>query len=145
VEYDGAYWHRSREEQDFLKAQRVMSGYGPGCIVVRVREYPLEATHNGYFGSPDVQVPARVDAGTCARLVLLHLIHVMPFAFEDRETDARVASFLRAAASPLEPGSVLCGTCREVAPSYATRPWGSVTHRRAAAVAERTGSAPGVL
>jgi hypothetical protein len=114
VEYDGAYWHRGREERDFLKARRVESWYGPGCIVVRVREYPLEATGDAVFPSPDVQVPARVDAGTCAQLVLLHLVHVMPRGFVDYETEERLAGFLRSAARPLEHGSVLCETCQDV-------------------------------
>lgn len=121
VEYDGAYWHRGREEQDFLKARRVETWYGPRCIVVRVREYPLEATGDGVFCSPDVQVPARVDAGTCAQLVLLHLVHVMPFAFMDYETEERMLGFLRSAARPLEYGSVLCGTCRDIAHHFRLR------------------------
>jgi hypothetical protein len=118
VEYDGAYWHRGREEQDFLKARRVMSWYGPGCVMVRVREHPLEATRDGDYVSPDVQVPARVDAGTCARLVLLHLIHVRAFFLTDWKAEDRILDFLRSAAEPLERGNVLCETCREVADHF---------------------------
>jgi hypothetical protein len=114
VEYDGAYWHRGHEERDFLKGRRVMSCYAPRCIMVRVREHPLEATHDGDYVSPDVQVPARADAGTCAQPVLLHLIHVMPSDFTDRETEDRVLAFLRSAARPLGRGSVLCESCQEV-------------------------------
>lgn len=115
VEYDGAYWHRGREEQDFRKARRVESWYWPRCIVVRVREYPLEATADGSFTSPDVQVPARVDAGTCAQLVLLHLLHVLPYSSIDYVTEDRLLGFLRSAGRPLERSSVLCETCKDVA------------------------------
>src|SRR5450756_363479 len=114
VEYDGAYWHRGREDQDFRKARRLESWYGSRCIVVRVREYPLEPIRDGSFVTPDVQVPARVDAGTCARLVLLHLIHELPYGFLDNEIPDRALTFLRAASRPLEYGSVLCETCRSV-------------------------------
>jgi hypothetical protein len=120
VEYDGAYWHRPYEERDFLKARDVEHYYGPKCVVVRVREHPLEPTRCGDFVSDDVQVPARVDAKTCARLVLLHLLHVMSSDFADRygQGEDRVISFLRSASRPLERSSVMCRTCWEVARYY---------------------------
>jgi hypothetical protein len=67
-----------------------------------------------------VQVPARVDAKTRARLVLLHLIHVMPSDFVDRYGGAedRVISFLRSASRPLGRRSLKCETCWEVARYY---------------------------
>ena len=116
MEFDGAYWHVGHEDRDFRKARAIEDCYFP-CITVRVREYPLEPTRFGDSISADVQVPARVDAGTCARLVLLHLLHVMPGDFGSRysETADRVISFLRSASRPLERRSVLCETCEGVA------------------------------
>jgi hypothetical protein len=113
VEYDGAYWHRGREEQDFAKSRNVMLRYAR-CLAVRVREYPLEATCDGDLVAPDVQVPARVDAATCARLVLLHLVHEMPTNVLDYAALDRVLGFLRSAPLPLEHSSVLCEACRDV-------------------------------
>jgi hypothetical protein len=116
VEYDGEYWHRLHSERDFFKARDVERHYGPKCVVVRVREYPLEPTRYGSWTSPDVQVPARVDAATCARLVLLHLIHVMCSEFTGPHDELnRVISFVRSASRPLERASVKCETCWEVA------------------------------
>ena len=86
--------------------------------VVRVREYPLEPTGDGSFASPDVQVPARVDAGTCAQLVMLHLVHVLPRSLMDYEAEERLLAFLRSAARPAERSSVLCETCRDVARDF---------------------------
>jgi hypothetical protein len=118
VEYDGARWHCGDEKRDFLKARDVEWHY-PGCVVVRVREYPLE-TLDADLDSHDVQVPARVDAKTCVRLVLLHLIHVMTSDFVDRygEVEDRVISFLRSASRPLGRSSVKCEKCWEIARYY---------------------------
>jgi hypothetical protein len=119
VEYDGAYWHHGQDERDFRKARAIEDYYWP-CMSMRVREYPLEPTRHEDFVSPDVQVPARADARTCARLVLFHLTHLMPAEFGNRWSEAgdRVASFLRSASRPLERGSVLCETCWHVACRY---------------------------
>ena len=41
VEYDGAYWHRNKEERDFLKARAIERAWrGGGCFVVRIRNTP---------------------------------------------------------------------------------------------------------
>jgi hypothetical protein len=46
----------------------------------------------------DVQVPARADAITCARLVLLHLLHASPgFSFDHH---MEVITFLRGSQHP---------------------------------------------
>jgi hypothetical protein len=118
VEYDGARWHQEHEERDFLKA-RDIEFYYPKWVVVRVREYPLE-TLDADLDSHDVQVPARVDGKTCAQLVLLHVIHVMPSDFVDRygEAEDRVISFLRSASRPLGRRGVKCETCWEIARHY---------------------------
>jgi hypothetical protein len=116
VEYDGEYWHRLHLVWDFFNARDVERYYGPKCVVVRVREYPLEPTRYGGWESPDVQVPLHVDAATCARLVLLHLIHVMWSEFVNRHDELdRVISFVCSASRPLEGGSVRCETCWDVA------------------------------
>jgi hypothetical protein len=118
VEYDGARWHREHEERDFLKARNV-EFYYPKCVVVRIREYPLEIL-DADLDSHDVQVPARVDGKACAQLVLLHLIHVMPSDFVDSygEAEDRVISFLRSASRPLGRRGVKCETCWEIARYY---------------------------
>lgn len=111
VEYDGAYWHRDKEEQDFRKARMVEDAWcDRGCVVVRIREDPLAPLHPN-----DVQVPARSDALTCTRLVLLHLLHVMPGDIEHRYGEGEVGSFLRSTRRPLERSDVRCKICRYVA------------------------------
>lgn len=118
VEYDGAYWHGGRsqeerqhnEERDFWKARDVEAALGDGgCVAVRIREDPLEPLHRH-----DVQVPARSDPGTCARAVLFHLFHVLYPEFPGSRQDC-VTSFLRSAARPLAPGDLRCADCQEVA------------------------------
>ena len=42
VEYDGAYWHRNKQERDMTKNQQMEEA---GWTVIRVREEPLESIH----------------------------------------------------------------------------------------------------
>ena len=42
VEYDGAYWHRNKQERDTSKTQQMEEA---GWTVIRVREEPLESIH----------------------------------------------------------------------------------------------------
>jgi hypothetical protein len=111
VEYDGAYWHRGQEERDFHKARMLEDAWrDQGCVVVRIREDPLIP-----LGPVDVQVPGRSDALTCTRLVLLHLLHMIPGDIEDRYAEAGVGSFLRSTRRPLLRSDVRCETCEYVA------------------------------
>lgn len=120
VEYDGAYWHGGRnqeerqrnEERDYHKAREVEAAWGDrGCAVVRIREDPLEPLHHH-----DIQVPTRSDPATCAKAVLIHLVHVLyPLFPESRDDEERVVSFLRSSASPLASGDLRCADCRKAA------------------------------
>lgn len=111
VEYDGACWHRDQEERDFHKARDVEEAWRHrGCIVVRIREDPLTPLY-----PLDVQVPPRSDALTCARLVLLHLLHEMPDEMDERYGEGEVGSFLRSSRRPLPREDVRCEICKYVA------------------------------
>jgi hypothetical protein len=111
VEYDGAYWHHNKEERDFHKARGVEEAWRHrGCIVVRIREDPLTPLY-----PLDVQVPTHSDALTCARLVLLHLLHEMPDEMEERYGEGEVGSFLRSSRRPLPREDVRCEICEYVA------------------------------
>ena len=111
VEYDGAYWHRNEEERDFRKARMVEEAWrNRGCMVVRIREDPLTP-----LCPIGVQVPARCDALTCARLVFLHLLHMMPDDIGDRYGEGEIGSFLRSSRRPLSRADVRCEQCEYVA------------------------------
>ena len=120
AEYDGAYWHGGRneeerqhnEERDYYKAREVEAAWRDrGCAVVRIREDPLEPLHHH-----DIQVPARSDPATCAKSVLFHLDHVLyPHFPGSRDDEERVVSFLRSSASPLVSGDLRCSECRKAA------------------------------
>lgn len=104
VEHDGARWHEGREAQDAEKAEMVESWHA-GCVVVRIREAPLTVLR-----PPDVQVPARSDAATCARLVLIHLLDCLLLPeFGDRLND--VTAFFQASAHPLKYSDIRCAGC----------------------------------
>jgi hypothetical protein len=68
IEYDGAGWHKGREQQDLRKAQRLAKR---GVIVIRIREDPLRPLR-----SHDVWVPARTTAQTRVQLTLHHISHI---------------------------------------------------------------------
>jgi hypothetical protein len=120
AEYDGAYWHGGRSpeerqrnvERDYYKSREVEAAWGDrGCAVVRIREDPLEPLHHH-----DIQVPARSDPATCAKAVLIHLVHELyPLFPESRDDEVRVVSFLRSSASPLASGDLRCSDCRKAA------------------------------
>ncbi|MGD0247209.1 MAG: hypothetical protein ABSB59_43755 [Streptosporangiaceae bacterium] len=119
AEYDGAHWHggcnqeerRHNEERDYYKAREVEAAWGDrGCAVVRIREDPLEPLHHH-----DIQVPARSDPATCAKAVLLHLVHVLYPDFPGSGGEERVVCFLRSSASPLASGDLRCAGCWEAA------------------------------
>jgi hypothetical protein len=74
VEYDGAFFHRGRDEHDARKSAALRRA---GWTVVRLREEPLQPTH-----AHDLPVPERPPAaadGLLARL-LPHLHTVLPAA-----------------------------------------------------------------
>ncbi|GGS32702.1 hypothetical protein Snoj_01410 [Streptomyces nojiriensis] len=66
VEYDGAYWHRSRSGPDREKALAIR---GAGHRMVRVREAPLKALH-----PDDVVIGAGADAHAAAAAVLGRMV-----------------------------------------------------------------------
>jgi len=70
VEFDGSYWHRSKQAMDRRKAAALTSA---GWRVVRVREQPLER-----LNPLDVQVPAAAPAFDVAVAVLARLRLVWP-------------------------------------------------------------------
>lgn len=112
VEYDGARWHRGKEERDGGKTRMIEEGWkGRKCVVVRIREDPLMPLE-----LPDVWVPARANAVTCVQVVLLHLVHVMPADFGF--SDGRVIGLLRAGRQPLARRKIGCGECRRIAGCY---------------------------
>jgi hypothetical protein len=114
VEYDGAYWHRGQEAKDFDKALMVEHAWAnQGCVVIRIREDPLVPLR-----PVDMQVPRSGNAVTCTRLLLLHLLHVMPGDFGDSYGDGKVENFLRCSSQPLARGDVRCETCECVAETY---------------------------
>jgi hypothetical protein len=119
AEYDGAYWHggstpeerRRNEDRDFGKARAVEHAWRDrGCVVVRIREDPLEPLY--HF---DVQVPARTDPGTCAKAVLIHLMHALYPTFPGGLGEDRVIGFLRSAGRPLALSDLRCRECRKAA------------------------------
>jgi hypothetical protein len=74
VEYDGAYWHRSRERADWRKARMVEDHWSLGnCVVLRIREDPLNP-----LAPHDVWVSSRSTAIGSVHVVLLHLMHTAP-------------------------------------------------------------------
>jgi hypothetical protein len=107
VEYDGAYWHRGREERDLRKTDMIQ--WSGQYRVVRIREFPLQP-----LTPLDLQVPPRADAAECVRLTLLHLVHAL---CPDLDQDGlrRIRDFLNASVQPLESGHIQCGICRQVA------------------------------
>lgn len=123
AEYDGAYWHgghdeiekrRHHEGRDYCKARNIEAAWRDrGCVVVRIREDPLEPLHEH-----DIQVPARSDPDVCARITLIHLVHVMHPDFLESLGEDKVISFLRSAGRPLVSGDLRCDTCLEVASYY---------------------------
>src|SRR2546430_6078373 len=108
VEYDSAYFHKDKQQRDLRKAENLTHWFRPApCVVMRIRENPLDLLRR-----PDVRVPTRADAATCARLILLHLQHLAPFEHGDwYEVMTRSYSFLLAGARPLEREQVACGGC----------------------------------
>lgn len=105
VEYDGAYWHTGREATDWAKVDRIRS-LGRHHVI-RVREDPLPRLF-----PEDVCVPKGTDAATCARLVLIHLLHD---GILGRELFTRIEQFLLAAAHPLEAEGIHCEICSKIA------------------------------
>jgi hypothetical protein len=110
VEYDSAYFHKDKEDRDRRKAEILSRWWDPAhSVVLRIREDPLPRLRR-----PDVCVPARADAATCARLVLLHLQHLAPFDYgAGYEPMMRSYSALLAGL-PLEREQVPCRDCRRV-------------------------------
>ena len=62
VEYDGAYWHKDKEEADRAKTKALEAA---GWRVIRVRQEPLRV-----FRSNDRALPRRTNTKHCANLVL---------------------------------------------------------------------------
>jgi hypothetical protein len=111
LEYDGAYWHRDQEERDSRKTHMIEGKWWDrACIVMRIREDPLAP-----LGPADIQVPARAGATTCARLILLHLIHMHMLPYDLFE---RAESFLRASPHLLALSDIRCPQCLRVVRGY---------------------------
>lgn len=110
VEYDSAYFHYDKEDRDLRKSVILSRWWHPAhSVVMRIREEPLDRLRRS-----DVRVPARADAATCARLVLLHLQHLAPFDYSaGYELMMRSYSALLAGL-PLEREQVACRDCRRV-------------------------------
>jgi hypothetical protein len=110
VEYDGAHWHKGKEEWDWRKSQAMQDGWHPHDhnVVVRIREQPLTP-----LGQLDVTVPARANALLCTRMTLLHLLHTELDVFGDRYP--RVQEFLRVSSQPLARDEVRCNGCWDAA------------------------------
>lgn len=106
VEYDGAYWHHGQEERDRRKTHMI-TWSGQYCVV-RIREDPLQP-----LTPLDVQVPSRADAGVCAQLTLLHLVHELWTGIDDGD-HRRIRDFLNASAQRMALPDIRCKTCREV-------------------------------
>jgi len=104
VEYDGAYWHRGREESDNRKSERLIDHHVVHDVM-RIREAPLHR-----LGRLDLRVPRGVTGKEAAPLVLLHLVHsVAPhFGWEAQE---RIEGVLRMPARPINDDRVHCREC----------------------------------
>ena len=114
VEYDGAYWHRNKEERDFLKARAIERAWrGGGCFVVRIREYPLMPSV-----PYDVQVPAGSDAARCTQLALLHFVMSCPTFSRTVTAREKTFGFLRSGQRALRRSDVMCSTCWKFAGYY---------------------------
>ncbi|MEC8970327.1 MAG: DUF559 domain-containing protein, partial [Actinomycetota bacterium] len=68
VEFDGAYWHRNKADEDLAKTQKLEEA---GWKVIRVRERPLESIHEN-----DVMVAPLASAKDVADLVLVKIVEV---------------------------------------------------------------------
>lgn len=101
IEYDGAGWHKDREEQDRRKAERLARS---GIVVVRIREDPLRPLRNH-----DVWVPARSSAQACVQLALHHIAHVTHW------DEQRIAVFLAALPTSPDRAQLPCRDCWRVA------------------------------
>ncbi len=108
IEYDGAYWHRDREETDLKKIceTRSLSGHHD---VMRLRQEPLRRLHPA-----DVSFPRRADAMTCARLALLHIAHRSRPFLPGEDTLRKIYSFLAFGAIPLSDAVISCDACCEL-------------------------------
>lgn len=105
VEYDGEYWHRHHERRDLAKYPEAGNGYE----VMRLRLQPLRRLR-----PPDISVPSRADATTCARLALLHLAHrPRPFLLSELLLE-RIGYYLQFCATPLAEDDIACGLCAEL-------------------------------
>jgi hypothetical protein len=110
VEYDGAYWHSGQEERDLRKNLMMR---GAGYRVIRLREDPL-----GPIAPEDLVVPAQASAVACARIALLHLIHVMVVPRDDDELVRRIVEFVEAHPEPLAPPDLRCRECQHIAEAF---------------------------
>ena len=68
VEFDGAYWHRDKADNDLEKAQKLEA---EGWNVIRVRERPLDSIHKN-----DVMVATNAHVKEVADLVLQKITEV---------------------------------------------------------------------
>ena len=114
VEYDGAYFHRDREERDYSKAMRINRMLD--VPVIRIREAPLQCL------TPwDLVISPRAKAEECCRLLLLHLLH-----FYDLRLTAKQYSDMEhflSIGNPLAKERLLCRECRRLARSSPALPW----------------------
>lgn len=87
VEFDGNYWHGTKESEtrDRAKTQMLENA---GWVVVRIREHPL-----GLIGLKDVQVPTKLGTFKLTVAVLKHLLvlgYVTQDAVEKYEAGGRI-------------------------------------------------------
>ena len=68
VEYDGAYWHRNKQERDTSKTQQMEEA---GWTVIRVREEPLESIHPN-----DIFIDVNTTPKEITDLVLKKIVEV---------------------------------------------------------------------
>jgi hypothetical protein len=111
VEYDGALFHRGREQHDQDKSSAVMRRSSlVRALVVRIREQPLRR-----LSSRNVSVPARSSGQRCAQLAMLHIAHRLPRVWRVDELPAqpetRIVGFLQAGV-PLDRDTIACRRCR---------------------------------
>ncbi|GHH70365.1 hypothetical protein GCM10017772_16880 [Promicromonospora soli] len=111
IEYDGAYWHKDREESDERKTWRIIDS-GLAHEVVRIREEPLEV-----IGRYDIVVPPHATAGVIAQTVLLHLQH-HGLLYTPNMWDA-TTGLLTAARERLDERHLRCEDCINVLASAA--------------------------
>ncbi|UGT44011.1 hypothetical protein LTV02_11760 [Nocardia yamanashiensis] len=108
VEYDGAFWHRDREETDTRKICETRS-LSERHDIIRLRQQPLPRLQPA-----DISFPRKADAMTCARLALLHITHRPKYFAPEDAIVRRIHRFLSFGAIPLQDDWITCDACLEL-------------------------------